>query len=247
MSERGADVEGRLGAPSDTGTTGADERAVQSPAPSRRELFGSGFRWRLAGGALLAMLIGFVAWFFGLDAEHAAGLGAIVLAGAACAIMLGEQAVVDWPSDPVVPRDGARREVSQLGWALHARGGGVAPEAVRRLRAVTAQTLELHGLDLDTPADAAEITRLLGQDTLRLLRRGTAESPKPARFEAIIARLSQLADAPVGRLVPDTLGDAPPYATTTPGGAAASTAPASAPASGRAEPTASTPPEEQHP
>lgn len=172
----------------------------QERAPSRRRLFAAGLRWKLAGWLLLAAIIGFAAWFFGLDAAHAIGLGAVVLAAASGLTLLGDQAAVDWPPDPILPRDGARREVSQLGWALHSRGGGVAPEAVRRLRSVTAQTLELHGLDLDAPGDAAEIARILGGDTVRLLRRGSAESPKPATFDAIVSRLSTLADAPIGPL-----------------------------------------------
>ncbi|GAB3578563.1 hypothetical protein GCM10027406_14960 [Leifsonia lichenia] len=177
-----------------------DAAPAQEPAPRRTLLFAVGLRWRLAGCVVLAIVVGFLAWFFGLDAAHAAGLAAVLLAVAACVTLLGDQAFVGWAPDPVLPRDGARRDVSQLGWALHTKGGGVAPEAVRRLRSVTAQTLDLHGLDLDAPADAPEIARILGQDTVRLLRRGSAESPKTATYEAIIDRLAHVADAPVGPL-----------------------------------------------
>ncbi|MGJ4843738.1 hypothetical protein [Leifsonia sp. Le1] len=219
----------------------AAERLAPARAPSRRLLFSAGFRWRIAGCILLAAVAGFVAWFFGLDPEHAIGLAAIILAAGACATVLGEQAGVGWLPDPVLPRDGARRDVSQLGWALHTRGGGVAPEAVRRLRSVTASALELHGLDLDNPADAPEIARLLGPDTVRLLRRGTAESPKPATFEAIVTSLARIAEAPIGPVDPvgdggdhHTVGRAEPHAAST-----ASTAPTA--------PTALTPPQEPHP
>lgn len=213
-----------------------DAAPVQERAPSRRLLFGVGLRWRIAGCVLLAIVVGFLAWFFGLDAEHAAGLAAVLLAVAVCMTLLGDQAFVGWAPDPVLPRDGARRDVSQLGWALHTRGGGVAPEAVRRLRSVTAQTLDLHGLDLDAPADAAEIARILGQDTVRLLRRGSAESPKAATYEAIIDRLAHLADAPVGPIDP-----------TAAAGPAPSPGPPAAASTESTASTVPTPPQEPHP
>ncbi|MFJ8893835.1 hypothetical protein ACIRCZ_04565 [Leifsonia sp. NPDC102414] len=210
-----------------------DAALLQETAPSRRLLFAVGLRWRIAGCVLLAVVVGFLAWFFGLDVEHAAGLAAVLLAVVVCMTLLGDQAFVGWAPDPVLPRDGARRDVSQLGWALHTKGGGVAPEAVRRLRSVTAQTLDLHGLDLDAPADAAEIARILGKDTVRLLRRGSAESPKAATYEAIIDRLAHLADAPVGPLDATAAAGPDPSPGPLPTAPAASTVP--------------TPPQEPHP
>lgn len=148
---------------------------------------------RTAGCVLAAAFVGAAAWFFGMDAPHAAGLGAVVFALGALVALLGEQADVSWPAPSPQPRPGARRDVVQLGWSLGARGGRVSPEAVRRLRGLAAEVLDRHGIELDAPAAEPQVARLLGEDTAALLRKGSAAAPRPREFAASLARLEALA------------------------------------------------------
>ena len=71
-----------------------------------------------------------------------------------------------WTARPTrrPPATASRRDVVQLGWALQLRRGTVAPERFGGSAPLTAQTLELQGLDLDSPGDRAEIERVLGAE-----------------------------------------------------------------------------------
>lgn len=147
---------------------------------------------RAVGCLLAAALVGAAAWFFGMDAPHAVGLGFVVFALGAVLSLLGDQAEVAWPVPQPQPRPGARRDVVQLGWSLGARGGRVSPEAVRRLRGLAAEVLDRRGVQLDDPAAAPEVARLLGDDTAAMLRKGSAAAPRPKEFAASLARLEAL-------------------------------------------------------
>jgi hypothetical protein len=181
----------------------------------RRALLSRAYRLRLVGCATLGLVVGGAAWFFGVDVAHAVGFGAVAVAASACVTLIGDQPRVDWAPEPAMPRDGARREVVQLGWALHTRGGGVAPEAVRRLRSLTAQVLELHGLDLDDPSHGQAVERVLGGDVLRIIRRGTGVSPKLGEYQSALATLRRLTDSPPGPLTAATTAASTTAASTT--------------------------------
>lgn len=150
---------------------------------------------RAVGCVIAAVVVGVAAWFFGMDAPHAAGLGAVVFALGAVLSLLGDQADVSWPVPPPQPRAGARRDVVQLGWSLGARGGRVSPEAVRRLRGLAAEVLDRHGIQLDDPASARQVADLLGDETAAMLRTGTAAAPRPRDYAASLSRLEALARA----------------------------------------------------
>jgi hypothetical protein len=171
-------------------------------ATGRRLLLSRTYRFRLVGCVALGLVVGGAAWFFGMDVAHAVGLGAVAVAATMCVSLIGDQPRVDWAPEPAMPRDGARRDVVQLGWALHTRGGGVAPEAVRRLRALAAQVLELHGMELDDPSQRQAAERVLGTDLLVMIRRGTAMSPRLVDYRAALATLGRLTDSPPGPLMP---------------------------------------------
>ncbi|MGN6425750.1 MAG: hypothetical protein ACTHMF_02950 [Leifsonia sp.] len=155
---------------------------------TRRQLIG-----RAVGCVLAAAAIGAIAWFFGMDAPHAIGLGAVIFALGGLLSMLGDQADVTWPQAVPAPRPGARRDVVQLGWSLGARGGRVSPEAVRRLRGLAARVLERRGVDLDDPRSEPAVAGLLGEDAAAMLRKGGAAAPRPAEVAAVLARLEALA------------------------------------------------------
>lgn len=164
---------------------------------------------------LAAAVVGVAAWFFGMDAPHAVGLGAVACALAVMVALLGGQADVAWAVPAAQPRPGARRDVVQLGWALGGRDGRVSPEAVRRLRGLAAEVLDRRGVQLDDPAAAVEVVALLGDQTAAMLRKGSAAAPRPREFAASLTRLEGLAEAhrsvsgpPAPSATPDTTGAA---------------------------------------
>ena len=132
---------------------------------------------RLILSALLGVAFGVAAWYLGMDAAHAIGLGAAAFAICACLSALGEAADVVWSVPAPPPRPGARRDIVQLGWSLGARGGRASPEGVRRLRLVAERALALRGLDLEDRDADERLEDLLGPDAVRLLRRGSAVAP----------------------------------------------------------------------
>ncbi|WP_426624181.1 hypothetical protein ACPPVW_16655 [Leifsonia sp. McL0607] len=159
---------------------------------------------RAVGCVLAAAIVGVAAWFFGMDAPHAVGLGAVVFALGAVLSLLGDQAEVTWWVPPPQPRPGSRRDVVQLGWSLGARGGRVSPEAVRRLRGLATEVLDRHGVQLDDPASAREVARLLGDETTAMLRKGSAAAPRPRDFAASLTRLEALSGSAWRAVEPQT-------------------------------------------
>lgn len=151
---------------------------------------------RLILSAVLGAAIGVAAWYLGMDAAHAAGLGAAVLALSACLSSLGEAASMVWRVEEPPLRPGSRRDVVQLGWSLAGRGGRVSGEGVRRLRAIAARALALRGIDLDDPAAAPRVTELLGPQAAALLRRGAATTATRPQVVALLTRLEELAPPP---------------------------------------------------
>lgn len=169
---------------------------------------------RLVLSAALGSAFGVAAWYLGMDAAHAIGLGAAAFAIAACLSALGEAADVVWAVPAPPPRPGARRDIVQLGWSLGARGGRASPEGVRRLRLVAERALLLRGLDLEDRAADARLEELLGADALRLLRRGSGVAPpRTSQVSAALSRLEALErdDLPEsrGRAGAATLSSAP--------------------------------------
>ena len=158
----------------------------QRTAPSRRLVT------RLVLCVIFGAAVGICAWYLGMDAAHATGLSAIALGLTACLSMIGEAATVAWPDEPVPARPGSRRDVVQLGWALGARGGRVSVEGMRRVRSLAARALAAQGVDLDDPAHADRVERLLGCSAVSLIARG-AQPPRTAQLAALLARLEHLA------------------------------------------------------
>ncbi|MGH1548927.1 hypothetical protein ACRAWB_07030 [Leifsonia poae] len=145
---------------------------------------------RLILSAVLGIAFGVAAWYLGMDAAHAIGLGAAAFAITACLSALGEAADVVWAVPAPQPRPGARRDIVQLGWSLGARGGRASPEGVRRLRLVAERALVLRGLDLEDRTADTCLEELLGADALRLLRRGSGVAPpRTSEVSAALARL----------------------------------------------------------
>ena len=105
-------------------------------------------------------------WLGVLDPVHAALLAAVVVGTAYVWRTLDEGEDLAWQPVPEDRRDGARNDVSELGWASFTRNGAVGDRMRRRLRALAAARLAEHGIDLDDPGRRADADRLLGPDVV---------------------------------------------------------------------------------
>jgi len=179
---------------------------------------------RLILSAVLGVALGATAWYLGMDAGHAVGLGAAAFAFTACLSALGEAADVAWAVPAPEPRLGARRDLGQLGWALGARGGRASPEGVRRLRSVAERALSLRGLDLEDRSADAQLEALLGRQALALLRRGSGFEMRTSALAAVLDRLEALIAETASATPASRNGRASPAPTRTP-----TTAPTSIP------------------
>lgn len=147
---------------------------------------------RLILSALLGVAMGVAAWFLGMDAAHAIGLGAAACGLSACLSALGEVPEVTWATPPAPSRTGSRRDVAHLGWSLGARGGWASSEGVRAVRSVAERALALRGLDLEDRSADPQLEALLGRETLALLRRGSGVDTRTSAVAAALDRLEAL-------------------------------------------------------
>ncbi|WP_402465469.1 hypothetical protein [Isoptericola aurantiacus] len=129
-----------------------------------------------------------------LDPVHALALPAAALATwyAWAALDHGEHP--DWPTAPDEQRDGARRDVSDLGWAAFTRDGRVSPRVTRRVATLAAARLAHHGIDPDDPAQHARAAEILGADVLDGLR--STHPPTPRTLHHWLDALDRLTDPP---------------------------------------------------
>lgn len=162
--------------------------------PARREP--PGMARRLVLSALLGHVMAVAAWFLGMDAAHATGLGAAAAALSACLSALGEVADLTWAIPPAPSRIGSRRDVSQLGWSLGARDGRASSEGVRAVRSVAERALALRGLDLEDRSADAQLEALLGPEVLALVRRGSGLAVRTSAVAAALDRLEALSTEP---------------------------------------------------
>ncbi|WP_265521211.1 hypothetical protein [Oerskovia flava] len=157
---------------------------------------------RTVGPTLLVLAAATLTALLGAGPAHVlavlgTGLTLVVLAATA-----GHTHETDWSHTPRPDRDGARRDVSELGWSILGKDGRVNQRVVRRTRALAAQRLAIHGVDLADPADASEAARLLGQRVHRQLLHD--DHPTPRTLQAWLSTLERLAPptAPHERSIP---------------------------------------------
>ncbi|GAA1735803.1 hypothetical protein GCM10009809_33740 [Isoptericola hypogeus] len=123
----------------------------------------------LAAGGLLA-------GFGVLDPVHAALVVVVVAAVVHVWRALDEGTEPPWPAVPDDRRDGARTDVSELGWATFTRSGAVGDRMRRRVVALASSRLAEHGVDLDDDARRDAAARLLGADVVAGLTAGRPAS-----------------------------------------------------------------------
>jgi hypothetical protein len=149
-------------------------------------------RGRLVISATLGAGVGLIAWYFGMDTAHAVALGLVVAAVAAVFGAVPEHRPADWVRERDPAETGIRRDVSHLSWSLHSRSGAIAVSAHRRLRDLARAVLARHDLDLDEPADAATIERVLGPEPWDAIRPGERALPRLTSVEATLDALQKL-------------------------------------------------------
>ena len=155
---------------------------------------------RLVAPILVAALAGVGGWFFGVGVLPAI---VIALAVASVGIVLrlaniGGSAR-EWPPPPPLVTDGARRESSDLSWAIRSRGAGVDDRIVLRIRRIAADRLAAHQLDLENPAHRAAIQRLLGKPTTETLLNPRAHTVRIADVIGMLDILDRLERRPAER------------------------------------------------
>lgn len=144
---------------------------------------------------LVALVAGGLAWWSVVDVWHAAAATALT-----CAVTVvwsaTESTVADpeWPRTPVDARPGGRHDVSELGWSVFGRDGLVTDRVVRRVRALAADRLRAHGVDVTDPAARPEAERLLGADVLRQLSSGVP--PRGRTVQTWLDAVERLGAAP---------------------------------------------------
>lgn len=107
-----------------------------------------------------------------LDLLHAALLVVAVTAAVLLWRRLDDGAEAAWPDLPQDRREGARNDVSELGWATFTRSGAVGERVLRRVRALAAARLADRGVDLAAPGGTDAAARLLGADVVDGLASG---------------------------------------------------------------------------
>lgn len=116
---------------------------------------------RLSGATAAAVIAGFAAWLFGVDAVFSSAWGVLVGAVMLAATTKPHAGTAAWPP-PRTERATPVSAVARLAWAVNVPADIARPFATRRVRALAAEWLDDRGLTLGAPTDAAAVDALLG-------------------------------------------------------------------------------------
>lgn len=110
----------------------------------------------------VAIVAGVSCWFFGLNVVPSVVVVLVVAGlGATVGLITVPTGAGGWPPAPPEPKDGARREVSELSWALRP-SGALNDRVLERVRNIAAVSLSRRHLDLENPAHRQRIEGLVG-------------------------------------------------------------------------------------
>ncbi|MFE5309108.1 hypothetical protein [Isoptericola sp. NPDC056605] len=101
-----------------------------------------------------------------LDPLHAALLVVVVTTAVVLWRRLDDGDEAPWPDVVHDRREGARNDVSELGWATFTRSGAVGDRVLRRVRDLAAARLAERGVDLAAPGGPEAAAHLLGTDVV---------------------------------------------------------------------------------
>ncbi len=154
---------------------------------------------KLLTHAALLVATGIALALLGLDLPHALALTVTLLV----ALVLSRR--VDPGHDPqhrALPdtnRDGARRDLSDLTWAMHGSHGRVSERAHRRVRALAATALADEGIDLHS-ADPEQVRAAADRLGPQVHRQMTSD-PRPPTMKVLrswVSAIENLVDGPPG-------------------------------------------------
>ncbi|MFJ2297910.1 hypothetical protein [Oerskovia paurometabola] len=143
----------------------------------------------VATGTALALL--------GLDLPHTLALTVALLV----ALVLSRR--IDTGHDPqhrALPdtnRDGARRDLSDLTWAMHGSHGRVSERAHRRVRALAATALADEGIDLHSPDP--EQMRAAADRLGTQVHRQMTDDPRPPTMKVLRSWVAAIENVPHSR------------------------------------------------
>ncbi|MBD8077806.1 hypothetical protein [Cellulosimicrobium arenosum] len=155
---------------------------------------------RAAAPTLVVLAAGAAAVIIGASWEHVLMLCAVAVAVALLWFRVDHGGDATWSRPPDVAREGARRDVSELGWAIVGRDGRVRERAARRVLALAEHQLVRHGVvdGLETPEALDAAARLLGARTSAGLQRVAAggQTPTPRELQSWLDAIERLAPTP---------------------------------------------------
>lgn len=148
-------------------------------------------RWTIALLLASAALTSLAIWL-GLSVRHSVLLGVCVLLVVAFLPLTGVPAWVRFRRLPYQRRDGARREVSTLSWALYGNHATLREPAVRRLHEAGTRACQHAGLDLVTATGRSHAVEVLGPATLAFLDDPLAHPVDADRMRAHLTAFDRL-------------------------------------------------------
>lgn len=125
-------------------------------------------RWLIAGVVVAISIAGLLYWI-GLSGRHSVLLAVCLLLVAAGAPIVGVPAWIQFRRLPYHRRDGTRREVSTLSWALYGTNTTLREPALRRLHSAGVRACRHSGVDLESVAGRQRAVETLGTDVLEFL------------------------------------------------------------------------------
>lgn len=127
-----------------------------------------------------------------LDPTHAMLLGCGFVAVALLSSRVPDAADPGWPQLPFRTHAGGRSAVSDLSRRSFDLDGRVRPEVVARTRALAKGRLALLGVDIDDPAQHADVERLLGAPLAAGL--ATQQHPTARTLQTWLDAIDRLSD-----------------------------------------------------
>jgi hypothetical protein len=153
-------------------------------------------RSRLVLTLIVAVIVGGVGWWAGMDAAHAVALALAVVAIGVVWIAVPDHEHTGWQDEPLEQAEGARHDVVRLSWMLRSRGGTVQSAGVRRIRDLAQERLDPYRLQLDAGTDRAAIEGLIGAEAYATLHPRSDRMPKLAAVGRCLDRLDDLERTP---------------------------------------------------
>ena len=125
-------------------------------------------RWLIAS-VVVAISIAALLYWIGLSGRHSVLLVVCLLLVAAVSPIVGVPAWIQFRRLPYQRRDGTRREVSTLSWALYGKNAALREPALRRLHSAGMRACRHAGVDLDSAPGRRRAAAILGPDALAFL------------------------------------------------------------------------------